>query len=80
MELEIKNLTKKYGEITALNDFNIRMSNGIYGLLGPNGAGKSTLMNLLTDNVKRTSGKILYNNKEISITNSSINFHIIDLN
>ena len=65
MELEIKNLTKKYGEITALNDFNIRMSNGIYGLLGPNGAGKSTLMNLLTDNVKRTSGKILYNNKEI---------------
>lgn len=65
MELEIKNLTKKYGEITALNDFNIRMTNGIYGLLGPNGAGKSTLMNLLTDNVKRTSGKILYNNKEI---------------
>lgn len=65
MELEIKNLTKKYGEITALNDFNIRMTNGIYGLLGHNGAGKSTLMNLLTDNVKRTSGKILYNNKEI---------------
>ena len=38
---------------------------GIYGLLGPNGAGKSTLINLLTDNVKRDQGQILWDGVEI---------------
>lgn len=63
--LEFKNVTKKYGEKTVLSNFSARLTPGIYGLLGPNGAGKSTLMNLLTDNIKRTSGEILYNNEEI---------------
>lgn len=63
--LEFKNVTKKYGEKTVLNQFTSRLSPGIYGLLGPNGAGKSTLMNLLTDNIKRSSGEILYNGEEI---------------
>ena len=57
--LEFKNLTKEYGEKKALSDFTTTLKPGIYGLLGPNGAGKSTLMNLLTDNIKRTSGEIL---------------------
>lgn len=63
--LEFKNLTKQYGEKKALSDFTTILKPGIYGLLGPNGAGKSTLMNLLTDNIKRTSGEILYNGEEI---------------
>lgn len=63
--LEFKNVTKKYGEKTVLNQFTSRLTPGIYGLLGPNGAGKSTLMNLLTDNIKRSSGEILYNSEEI---------------
>lgn len=63
--LEFKNLTKEYGEKKALLDFTTTLKPGIYGLLGPNGAGKSTLMNLLTDNIKRTSGEILYNGEEI---------------
>lgn len=63
--LEFKNLTKRYGEKSALLDFTTVLKPGIYGLLGPNGAGKSTLMNLLTDNIKRTSGEILYNGEEI---------------
>lgn len=63
--LEFKNVTKKYGEKTVLNQFTSRLTPGIYGLLGPNGAGKSTLMNLLTDNIKRSSGEILYNGEEI---------------
>jgi ABC-2 type transport system ATP-binding protein len=43
----------------------LSLSNGIYGVLGANGAGKSTLMNLITDNVKRTSGEILYDGTDI---------------
>lgn len=65
MQIEIKNLTKNYGNHTALNDVNITLTNGIYGLLGANGAGKSTLMNLITDNVSRTSGEILCDGTDI---------------
>lgn len=65
MTLEIKNLTKNYGNYCALDKFSITLSNGIYGLLGANGAGKSTLMSLITDNVQRTSGEILCDGKDI---------------
>ncbi|MCR5202036.1 MAG: ATP-binding cassette domain-containing protein [Lachnospiraceae bacterium] len=65
MELEIKNLTKTYGDKKALDGFSIKMTEGIYGLLGPNGAGKSTLMGLLTGNVERETGKILLNGTDI---------------
>ncbi len=63
--LEIKNLTKKYGDFTAVHQINLTLDKGVYGILGANGAGKSTFLNLLTDNIKRTSGEILYNGKEI---------------
>lgn len=63
--LELRNLTKKYGENTVLNNINFTFDKGVYGLLGANGAGKSTLMNLITDNIKRTSGEILYNGEDI---------------
>ena len=63
--LEIKNLTKKYGELAALSDFTFTFDKGVYGLLGANGAGKSTLLNLITDNIKRTDGEILYNGTDI---------------
>lgn len=65
VKLEFKHVTKQYGEKKALDDFSAVLTPGIYGLLGPNGAGKSTLMNLLTDNVKRTSGEIFYQGEEI---------------
>ena len=65
MKIEIKNLTKIYGSNTALNHLSLTLNEGIYGILGPNGSGKTTLINLLTDNVKRTDGKILINNKDI---------------
>lgn len=63
--LEIKNLTKKYGSFTALDGLSLTLDHGVYGLLGANGAGKTTFLNLLTDNIKRTSGEILYNGREI---------------
>lgn len=63
--LIIKNLTKKYGRFTALNDITLTLGKGVYGILGANGAGKSTFLNLITDNIERTSGMILYEGKDI---------------
>ncbi|NLZ46940.1 MAG: ABC transporter ATP-binding protein [Clostridiales bacterium] len=61
MNLKVSNLTKIYGgKIKALDDFNYNFTAGVYGLLGPNGAGKSTLMNIITDNLKATSGEVSY--------------------
>ena len=65
MKLEIQNLSKSYGNIQALKNVNLTLENGVYALLGPNGAGKSTLIHLLTDNLKRDSGKILLDKREI---------------
>ena len=65
MELTIQNLTKTYGSKVALRKFSYTFTPGIYGILGANGAGKSTLMNLITDNVKRDSGSILWNGTDI---------------
>lgn len=63
--LKIENLVKKYGDFTALKGINLELNEGVTGILGANGAGKSTLLNLITDNIKRTDGKILYNDKDI---------------
>lgn len=65
MELKINQLTKHYGSNCALKEVSVVFHPGVYGILGPNGAGKSTLMNLLTDTVKRESGSISYDGKEI---------------
>lgn len=65
MQLEIKHLTKRYGDKTALDDFSYCFDAGIYGILGANGAGKTTLMNLITDNVRRDAGEILFNGTDV---------------
>ena len=65
MELKLENVTKRYGRKEALSAFSYTFHEGIYGILGANGAGKSTLMNLITDNVKRDGGAILYNGTDI---------------
>ncbi len=65
MSITIKGLTKKYGAFTALDGITLTLENGVYGILGANGAGKSTFLNLITDNIKRTSGEILCNGTEI---------------
>lgn len=58
--LELKNITKTYGNTVALKQFSTTIEHGIYALLGPNGSGKSTLMNIITDNLKADSGEITY--------------------
>lgn len=61
--VDVKNLTKnfynKYGEIQVLNDINFSLNEGeILTLLGPSGSGKSTILNILTELLKPTSGKV----------------------
>ena len=63
--LELQNITKRYGNRRALDHISLTLENGIYGLLGPNGAGKSTLMNIITGNLNPSSGKVLWNGKNI---------------
>lgn len=68
MELELKELSKSYGSVKALNKISYTFKPGIYGILGANGAGKSTMINLITDNVSRDSnngGNILYDGEDI---------------
>lgn len=55
--LQINNLTKKYGPITAVNDLSFKIEEGnIYGILGPNGSGKSTTLGMVLNVVNPTSG------------------------
>lgn len=67
MPLQIINLTKKFGEQTALDNINISIDqNEIIGLLGPNGAGKSTLMKSIVGALKIDQGEIIFNGMNIS--------------
>ena len=67
MSLQIIDLTKNFGEQTALNNINLNIKkNEIVGLLGPNGAGKSTLMKSITGVLKIETGQILFQGKDIS--------------
>lgn len=60
--IETKNLTKKYGKLTAVDNLNLQIEEGeIFGLLGPNGAGKTTTLMMLTTLVTPTSGQALVN-------------------
>ncbi|MFX0034516.1 MAG: ABC transporter ATP-binding protein [Candidatus Hermodarchaeota archaeon] len=64
--LEVKNLTKKFGGLTAVNDFSFEIMQGEFvGLIGPNGAGKTTVFNLISGFEKPTSGKIRFDGIDI---------------
>lgn len=65
MKLELNDLTKQFGNFTAVNHMSLTMTNGVYGLLGVNGAGKTTLMRMLCTLLKPTSGTIRCNEKDI---------------
>jgi len=58
--IEVQNLTKRYGPVTAVNDVSFRVEKGeVLGFLGPNGAGKTTTMRVLTGYMPATAGKAI---------------------
>jgi ABC-2 type transport system ATP-binding protein len=65
--IEIKNLTKRYGKMTALEDFSLSVAEGsIYGFIGPNGAGKTTTLRMLAGLLEPTEGEIHLMGKKLS--------------
>lgn len=64
--IEVKNLTKKFGPHTAVNNISFTINDGeIVGFLGPNGAGKTTTMNMMTGFISSTSGSVSINGCDI---------------
>src|SRR5271155_3990034 len=65
-DIEVENLTKRFGDFTAVDALNFSVGHGeVFGLLGPNGAGKSTLIRMLTTLVPPTSGTARVNGFDI---------------
>ena len=64
--LEIKNLSKNYGEITALANFSLNLGKGeVLGLLGPNGAGKTTLISILSGTLRDFTGSATFKGQDL---------------
>lgn len=71
--LEIKNLSKKYLNKTALINVSLNFEGGkIYGLMGPNGSGKTTLMKVIADLHKASGGEVLINGERASYKTKAI--------
>ena len=65
--LEVKNISKKFGGLKALENMRFSVKTGqIHALIGPNGAGKTTLMNIISGLEKSDSGEIIFNGKPIN--------------
>lgn len=61
MELFVENVSKKFKDMTAVDDVSLRITPGVWGLLGANGAGKTTLMRMIAGIMEPSSGMIYYN-------------------
>jgi len=86
--LEVRGLTKNFGGLTALSNFDLTIHQGdLIGVIGPNGAGKTTLFNIITGFIRPNSGIVLFKGKRIShlkpfqIVNLGISrtFQLVDL-
>ena len=65
--LEAQSLSRRFGGVTAVSKVSFRLAAGeIVGLIGPNGAGKTTLINLMTGVHRATSGRILYQGRDVT--------------
>ena len=71
--IEIKNLVKRYGNLVALDYFNLEVEEGeIFGLLGPNGSGKSTAINCMLSLLKYDRGSIKIFGEEMAPDNYKV--------
>ena len=67
MKITIDNLTKKFGNTVAVDNLSITMESGkMIALLGPSGCGKSTILNMLSGILPATSGKILFDDQDVT--------------
>jgi len=71
--IKIENLTKKYGNLTAVDNLSLQVEEGeVFGLLGPNGAGKTTTVRMLCCLISKTSGNAILNNLSIDNKNNRL--------
>ena len=67
MQVKIEHLTKRFGDFTAVEDFNMVFDDGkLVALLGPSGCGKSTILNMLSGILPSTSGKIYFDETDVT--------------
>lgn len=71
MSLELKNISKEFGDLSVINNISYSFDNGVYGLLGTNGVGKTTLIRMICSLNKPTKGEILYNGENIETLGAS---------
>lgn len=65
--LEVRNVTKSFGNLKAVNNLSINVEKGkITGLIGPNGAGKTTLFNVITGVLRPDSGKVFFGDNDVT--------------
>jgi ABC-2 type transport system ATP-binding protein len=71
--IEIENLTRKFGDLTAVDSLTLRVNEGeVFGFLGPNGAGKTTTVRMLCCLISKTSGTARIGNYEIGIPEDAL--------
>ncbi len=71
MKLGLKNITKSFEVVKALQNVSLEFYDGeVHAICGENGAGKSTLMNILTGNIQPDAGEILLDNQKVTIHNN----------
>ena len=79
--IEINNLTKKFGDLTALDDVTVSLEQGqIVGLLGPNGSGKTTLIKILNGLLQPTSGSVTINGNVPGVETKKVVAYLPDRN
>ena len=79
--IEISNLTKNFGDLTALDDVTVSLEQGqIVGLLGPNGSGKTTLIKILNGLLQPTSGSVTINGHAPGVETKKVVAYLPDRN
>jgi ABC-2 type transport system ATP-binding protein len=75
--IEVNNLTKKYGDFTAVNGITLSVKRGeTLGILGPNGAGKTTTLEMIEGLKTPTSGTILLDGKDVTKETNAVKAEI----
>ncbi|MDE7431158.1 MAG: ATP-binding cassette domain-containing protein [Lachnospiraceae bacterium] len=75
MSLEVKNIVKKYGEKTVVNNLSFSMKEpGVYALLGTNGAGKTTTIRIILGMLSKDGGEVNWNGKALDVINTNIGY------